>query len=41
MLFQIQGFLFIAASVAGAAAVCPSIPKGLITLFNNGNSDLC
>ena len=32
-------FLFIAASVADAAAVGPSIPKDLITLFNNGNPD--
>ena len=28
-----------AASVADAAAVSPSIPKGLITLFNNDNPD--
>ena len=32
-----RSFLFIAASVTDAAAVIPSIPKGLITLFNNGN----
>ena len=32
-------FLFIAASVADAAAVSPSIPRGLITDFNNGNPD--
>ena len=32
-------FLFTAASVADAAAVSPSIPKGLITLFNNSNPD--
>ena len=32
-------FLFIAASVANAAAVSPSIPKVLITDFNNGNPD--
>ena len=30
-------FLFIAASVADAAAVRPSIPRGLITDFINGN----
>ena len=32
-------FLFIAASVADAAAASPSIPKGLIILFNNGSPD--
>ena len=32
-------FWFIAASEADAAAVIPSIPKGLMTLFNNGNPD--
>ena len=40
LLFQIQGFfLSIAASVADAAAVSPSIPKGFIALFNNGSPD--
>ena len=34
-----RSFLFIAASVADAAAVNPSIPRGLITDFNNGNLD--
>ena len=33
-------FLFIAASVAEAAAVRPNIPNGLITDFNKGNPDL-
>ena len=38
--FQIQVFfLFIAASVAYAAAVKPNIPNGLTTDFNKGNSD--
>ena len=38
--FQIQGFfLFIAASVADAAAVRPSTPNGLITDFSKGNPD--
>ena len=32
-------FLFIVASVPDAAAVSPSIPKGLIALFNNGSPD--
>ena len=32
-------FLFIAASVADAAAVSPSIPRSLITDFNNDNPD--
>ena len=32
-------FLFIAASVADAAAVKPSIPNGLTTDFNKGNPD--
>ena len=32
-------FLFIAASVADAAPVSPSIPKGLITDFNKANPD--
>ena len=31
--------MFIAASVADAAAVKPYIPNGLITDFNNGNPD--
>ena len=31
--------LFIAASVADAAAVRPSIPNGLTTDFNKGNPD--
>ena len=31
--------MFIATSVADAAAVSPSIPRGLITEFNNGNPD--
>ena len=33
-------YLFIAASVADAATVGPSIPRGLITDFNNSNPDL-
>ena len=38
--FQIQGFfLLIAASVADAAAVKASIPRGLIIDFNKGNPD--
>ena len=38
--FQIQVFfLFIAASVADAAAVKPSISNGLTTDFNKGNPD--
>ena len=38
--FQIQVlFLFIAASVADAAAVKPNIPNGLTTDFNKGNPD--
>ena len=32
-------FLFIAASVADAAAIRPSIPNGLITDFNKDNPD--
>ena len=32
-------FLFIAASVADAAAVKPNIPNSLITDFNKGNQD--
>ena len=32
-------FLFIAASVADAAAVKPYIPNGLITDFNKGSPD--
>ena len=32
-------FLFIAASVADAAAVKPNIPYGLTTDFNEGNPD--
>ena len=32
-------FLLIAASVADAAAVNPSIPNGLTTDFNKGNPD--
>ena len=32
-------FLFIAASAADAAAVNPSIPNGLTTDFNKGNTD--
>ena len=32
-------FLFIAALVADAAAVSPSIPRALVTDFNNGNPD--
>ena len=32
-------FLFIAASVADAAAVKPSIPNGLTIDFNKGNPD--
>ena len=38
--FQIRVFfLFIAASVADAAAVKPSMPNGLTTDFNKGNPD--
>ena len=38
--FQIQVFLlFIAASVADAAAVKPSIPNDLTTDFHKGNPD--
>ena len=38
--FPIQGFFCLfAASVSDEAAVRPSIPKGLITLFNNDNPD--
>ena len=37
--FQIQVFLFIAASVADAAVVTPSTPNGLIADFNKGNPD--
>ena len=38
--FQIQVFfLFIAASVANAAAVKPNIPNGVTTDFNKGNPD--
>ena len=32
-------FSFLAASVADTAAVRTIIPKGLITIFNNGNPD--
>ena len=31
-------FLFIAASMADAVAVSPTIPSGLITDFNKGNN---
>ena len=34
-----SNFLFIAASVADAAAVKPNIPNGLTTGFNKGNPD--
>ena len=38
--FQIQVFfLFIAASVANAAAVKPNIPNGVTTDFNKSNPD--
>ena len=32
-------FLFIAGSKTDVASVSPSIPRGLITDFNNGNAD--
>ena len=39
MISRTKYFLFIAASVAEAAAVKPSIPNGLTTDFNKGNTD--
>ena len=39
MFYDPKIILFIAASVADAAAVKPSIPNGLITDFNKGNPD--
>ena len=39
MIYRSKDFLFIAASVADAAAVRPSIPIDLITDFSKGNPD--
>ena len=39
MLYDFQIFLFIVASVAGAAAVKPNIPNGLTADFNKVNPD--
>ena len=39
MISRSKYFLFIAASIADAAAVKPNIPNDLITDFNKGNLD--